>query len=124
MLRAISVPTAPGPGAPRMDVAVEHATVSLWPVHASPLRGGDLAAITARYRHGRAGIISGDTPPPAAGEPAPSAHPTVPVALFSSADRPDVPPQPVGEQGDEVPGFWSRLARRRSTPRGRHSPKD
>jgi hypothetical protein len=132
-----------------MSVAVEHHTVSLWPLNGSPLRSGPqtaavvrrtgeaenpateaLAAITFRYRHGRAGIISGDSPTPGQiGEewPAdlPTHSPTVPITLLSGHTPPEIPQGIPAGQGREVATFWSRLVRtRRPAPRGRHAPKE
>jgi hypothetical protein len=137
-----------------MSVAVERHTVSLWPLNASPVSSGPrrprkapvaqhtaetedpateaLAAITSSYRHGRAGIISGDTPPSARqlGEEPPAdlalhTHPpTVPLAFLSDPKPAEVPQGPPAAQGREGATFWSRLVRtRRPAPRGRHSPR-
>ena len=120
-----------------MRAPVEHRTVSLWPSAASPLanrpqrlRGEQpaapaadaddpaaeaLAAITSRYRDGRAGIISGEPllsagPPSeeAPADPPPPVHlPTVPVAFLpqptEAAPAPQVLP---ADQAREVAGFW------------------
>ena len=137
-----------------MSVAVEHRTVSLWPLNAPPVHGGPrrpgraavvqpaaeteapatgaLAAITANYRQGRAGIISGDSSPSAGqlgeespADPALPTHlPTVPLTFLSDHKPAEVPPSFPVRQDREVAAFWSRLARtRRPAPRGRHSPK-
>jgi hypothetical protein len=137
-----------------MSVAVERRTVSLWPVNASPVTSGPrpprkaavvrptaetedpateaLAAITSSYRHGRAGIISGDSPPsagqlgeePSAGLIVPTHSPTVPLGFLSDLKSAEVPQGPPADQGREAATFWSRLARtRRPAPRGRHSPR-
>ena len=117
-----------------MSVAVEHRTVSLWPTNGSPVRstppvprqdrGAEgLAAITLRYRRGRAGIIAGDAAPvsaPPVSSP-PVSSPTVPVAFVPPRTPTAAPP---ADQDDDAPTFWSRLVgSRRPTPRGRHSPK-
>jgi hypothetical protein len=132
-----------------MSVAVEHRTVSLWPLNASPLgsRSGRpyqaavvqqtaqppdpateaLAAITSSYRHGRAGIISGAASSSAGqlGESSPSDNgrpthsPTVPLT-FLPRPRPAEAPGPPPENTT----FWSRLVGTRGPARrGRHSPK-
>jgi len=105
-----------------MSLAVEHCTVSLWPLNASPVSGVPLrprksagvqhtpddenpatralAAITTGYRHGRADIISGGSSPSTGQgseelptDLAPAGHyPTVPVA-FLSAQKPAEAPQ-------------------------------
>lgn len=111
-----------------MSVAVERRTVSLWAADASPLRSGPphprqdpaseaLAAITSRYRRGRAGIIAGDAPP--------THSPTVPLTLLPKRMPAEVVPgAPAADQADEAATFWSRLVRsRRPAPRGRHSPR-
>jgi hypothetical protein len=120
-----------------MSLAVERRTVSLWAVDESPLRSGPrrpakapagdaLAAITSSYRHGRDGIIAGDSPrparplhqaPPADASP-PTFFPTVPVAFLPKPA--EVPGALSVDGGREVPTFWSRLVR---TRRGRHAPK-
>jgi hypothetical protein len=105
-----------------MSVAADHLTVSLWPLNTPPVAGGTprrrkdpstdpLAAITSRYRRGRAGIIAGETPPVVA-----THLPTVPVAVLPSAAPPPAPP-PVA--AGETPTFWARFGRSRR--RGRHS---
>ena len=137
-----------------MSVAAEHRTVSLWPLNASPVSSGPrrprkaavvqaaaqtevpatgaLAAITASYRHGRAGIISGDSSPSAgqlgeesaADAPLPTHFPTVPLTFLSDHKPAEVTHDLPVRQDREVATFWSRLARtRRPAPRGRHSPK-
>jgi hypothetical protein len=124
-----------------MSVAVEHRTVSLWPLNASPVSSGPrpprkapgvqnpaddvnpeaqaLAAITTSYRHGRAEIISGESSP-SPGQPsekspaglAASTHfPTVPLAFLSDRKPAEVPQNLPGDQGGEVATFWSRLVR-------------
>jgi hypothetical protein len=110
-----------------MSVAADHRTVSLWPLNTPAATSGKarrkalstdpLAAITSRYRRGRAGIIAGDSYPPAV----PTHLPTVPVALVSGSPLPEAAPP---ASADGAPTFWSRLVRsRRPTPRGRHSLK-
>ena len=114
---------------PRMNVAVERRTVSLWPTNASPLSRapgaprtptvvqptagtddpatGALAAITSSYRQGRAGIISGDSSPSAGqlaeaspAAPAPPVHfPTVPLGFLSTPEPAEVPRRPLGRSG-------------------------
>jgi hypothetical protein len=134
-----------------MSVAVERRTVRLWPLNASPVSSGPrtaavaehptdaedqateaLAAITSNYRHGRAGIIFGDSSPSAGqlGEESPAAltphthFPTVPLTFLSDRAPAEVPRGLPAGQGGEIATFWSRLVRtRRSAPRGRHSPK-
>lgn len=126
-----------------MSVAVERRTVSLWPVNASPLRSAPaqprtdlaaeaLAAITSRYRQGRAGIISGRIAPStvAPGDQAPAdlagptAFPTVPLGFLSKPEPTAASSELPDEQGAEAATLWSRLVRtRRPAPRGRHSPK-
>ena len=128
-----------------MSVAVEHRTVSLWPLNASPVPSGPrrlrkaavvqpaaetanpsteaLAAITSSYRRGRAGIISGDSSS-SANLAAPTHFPTVPLTLLSDHKPAEVPQGLPVRQDREVATFWSRLARtRRPAPRGRHSQK-
>jgi hypothetical protein len=137
-----------------VSVAVQRSTVSLWPMNSPPVSSAPrpprpaapvprtaetekpvtevLAAITSRYRDGRAGIISG-VPSPAAEqlgeEPpadlAPSTHfPTVPLAFLSSSPPAAIPEVLPAADVPEVSSLWSRLVRAgRSTPRGRHSPK-
>jgi hypothetical protein len=112
-----------------MSVAVEHRTVSLWPTNGSPVRSTPplprqdratdaLAAITSRYRRGRAGIIAGDAAPVSS---PPVSSPTVPVAYVPPRAPTAATP---ADQDDDAPTFWSRHVRsRRPTPRGRHSPK-
>jgi hypothetical protein len=126
-----------GVGTPGTSVAVERRTVSLWAVDESPVRrdprrsakdpaGDALAAITSSYRHGRDGIIAGDSPPPArpldqaspADASPPTFFPTVPVAFLPKPA--EVPGALAVDGGREVPTFWSRLVR---TRRGRHAPK-
>jgi hypothetical protein len=132
---------------------VERRTVSLWPLNASPLKGGSarpgetaagqqpaeeanfavdaLDAITSSYRDGRAGIISGE-PAPAeeprseqpAVDPALTHPPTVPVTLASVATAAAAPPDPAPAEDREVAPFWSRLFRGRPSTRGRHAPSD
>jgi hypothetical protein len=137
-----------------VSVAVERRTVSLWPVDGSPVGSRSprpdgaapaqhtaetedpateaLAAITSSYRHGRAGIISGETSPspgqraaesPTA--PALPVHlPTVPLAFLPDRTPAEVAPSVPADEDREVATFWSRLGRtRRPAPRGRHSPK-
>jgi hypothetical protein len=137
-----------------MTAAVEHRTVSLWPLNASPVgstprrprkaavdqhtagaedRAAEaLAAITSSYRHGRAGIISGDSSAPAGqlGERSPAdlgrpPHaPTVPLPFLSDLRPAEVPQSRSPDPGSEDTTFWSRLVRtRRPAPRGRHFPK-
>jgi hypothetical protein len=136
-----------------MSVAVEHRTVSLWPLNASPVPSGPrrrplkaavvqpaaeaenpsteaLAAITSSYRRGRAGIISGDSSAGQFGaespaDPAlPTHFPTVPLTLLSDHKPAEVPQGLPVRQDREVATFWSRLARtRRPAPRGRHAQK-
>jgi hypothetical protein len=118
-----------------MSVAVEHRTVSLWPVNASPVDSGRrqptgaLAAIMAGYRHDRAGIISGDpsTATGQLGEESPAAPallthpPTVPLVLRSDPAPAEVPAG-LPDQGREATTLWARLVRTgRPAPRGRHS---
>ena len=143
----------PGRRDSRMSVAVDRRTVSLWPSNASPVSTGlrpreaalvgqntetegaateALAAITSSYRHGRAGIISGDSSSSAAelgeGSPAdlalPTHPPTVPLTFWSGHTRPAVPQGVPAGPDREVATFWSRLLRpRRPASRGRHSLK-
>jgi hypothetical protein len=134
-------------------VIVERRTVSLWPLNASPLKGGSarpgepaaeqqpagevnfavdaLDAITSSYRDGRAGIISGEPAPTeeplseqSALDPAPTHPPTVPVTLASVASAAEVSANPAPVEDREVAPFWSRLFRSRPSTRGRHSPSD
>jgi hypothetical protein len=137
-----------------MSVAVDRRTVNLWPLNASPVSSGPrrprqpavaphpaetedlateaLAAITSSYRHGRAGIISGNASTsarqhgeePPAGPALPTHLPTVPLAFLSDLKPAEVPPGPPADQDREAATFWSRLVRtRRPAPRGRHSPR-
>jgi hypothetical protein len=137
-----------------MSVAVERRTVSLWPLNASPVPSGPrrpgkaagvhhpaetedlateaLAAITSSYRHGRAGIISGDSAPapgqlgeePSAGLAMTTHSPTVPLAFLSAPKPAEVPQGRPVDQDRDAATFWSRLVRtRRPAARGRHSPK-
>jgi hypothetical protein len=136
-----------------MRPALDHRTVSLWPVAASPKSSGSgqagdakvaeataktgdpateaLAAITSSYQHGREGIISGQSPPSVGqhGEnPQPDlalAHPpTVPLTLVSNPKPAEPAQAPPTGQPRALANFWSRLVwTRRSAPRGRHSPK-
>jgi hypothetical protein len=123
-----------------MSVAVQRQTVSLWPLNASPVNRlprpprraaqdpatAALAAITSSYRHGRAGIIAGDSPAGQLGEQsradlAVASHlPTVPVAFLTNPEPAEAP----AAESTEATTLWSRLVRtRRPAPRGRHSPK-
>jgi len=128
---------------PRMSLAVERRTVSLWLVDESPVTSGPrrpskpaavqptadtkdpareaLAAITSSYRDGRAGIISGDGSPstgrpgedPSA-DPAPPTHfPTVPLDFLSSPKPAAVPAVPPAVEDPEATTLWSRIVRTR-----------